>query len=210
MVGDDQIGFAAPGDDGVELARHLRPEIEVSAIAARHSLVTSSITLGLASTRIGARMPVARCGSCACGRSGPPRGKAAASSLDSKRGLGAQKNVQPAITKPVLLGRQRPQAAAQGVLSRSTRSIADGLAIGLDQAARPALAHLVGGYGRATASRLAAGVRIFCHEVFQHGIVEHRVGQKPLQRFSLAFSSSSCLSRLASDTSIPPNLAFQP
>ena len=60
----------------------LRPEIQVSAVAARHSLVTSSITLrmrkrrpfeswswtkstdqrafGLASTRIGARMPVAR------------------------------------------------------------------------------------------------------------------------------------------------------
>ena len=34
---------------------------------------------------------------------------------------------------------------------------------------------------RATASRLAAGVRIFCHEVFQRGVVEHRVGQKPLQ-----------------------------
>lgn len=27
--------------------------------------------------------------------------------------------------------------------------------------------------------------------------------------FSLAFSSSSCFSRLASETSIPPNLAFQ-
>jgi hypothetical protein len=28
---------------------------------------------------------------------------------------------------------------------------------------------------------LAAGVRFFCHEVFQCGIVEHRVGQKPLE-----------------------------
>ena len=59
--------------------------------------------------------------------------------------LGAKKNVQPAITKLALLGRQLPQAAAQGVVSRSTRSIAYGLAIGLYQAARPALAHLVGG-----------------------------------------------------------------
>ena len=86
----------------------LRLEIEVSAMAARHTLVTSSITLrmrkrrrfeswswakstdqralGLASTRIGARMPVAACGPCACGRSNPPRGKAAASSFDSKLG----------------------------------------------------------------------------------------------------------------------------
>ena len=69
--------------------------------------------------------------------------------------FGAQKNVQPAITEPALLGSQLPQAAAQGVVSRSTRSVADGLAIGLYQAARPALAHLAGGYE--TGDSLALG-----------------------------------------------------
>jgi hypothetical protein len=71
--------------------------------------------------------------------------------------LGAEKNVQPAITKPTLLGRQLPQAAAQGVVWRSTRSIADGLAIGLYQAARPALAHLVGGYETGDSLALGGG-----------------------------------------------------
>jgi len=75
--------------------------------------------------------------------------------------LGAQQNVQPAITEPALLGRQLPKAAAQGVISRSTRSITDGLAIGLDQAARPALAHLAGGYETGDSLALGGGRQNF-------------------------------------------------
>jgi hypothetical protein len=70
------------GPTALSPGEHRVGEIEVSAIAAKHSLVTSSITLrmrkrrpfegwswtkstdqralGLASTRIGARMPIAR------------------------------------------------------------------------------------------------------------------------------------------------------
>jgi uncharacterized ion transporter superfamily protein YfcC len=43
-------------------------------------------------------------------------------------------------------------------------------------------------------------------EILQRGLVEQRLRH---QRFSRAFSSSSAFSRFASDTSIPPNLAFQ-
>src|SRR5271168_4600011 len=144
----------------------LRPEIEVSAIAARHSLVTSSITLRMRKRRpfeswswtkstgpagVRPRLDQDR-------RPHARRPLAALALADGQAllavkplrllsiqnvALGAQKNVQPAITEPALLGRQLPQAAAQGVVSRSTRSIADGLAIGLDQAARPALARHV-------------------------------------------------------------------
>ena len=62
-----------------------------------------------------------------------------------------------------------------------TRSVADGLAIGLS-AARPALAHLAGGYETGDSLALGGGRQnFFCHEVFQRGVVEHRVGQKALQ-----------------------------
>jgi hypothetical protein len=44
MIRDDQVRRVAPSDDGFELASGRRPGIEVSATAARHSFVTSSIT----------------------------------------------------------------------------------------------------------------------------------------------------------------------
>jgi hypothetical protein len=75
--------------------------------------------------------------------------------------LGAQNNVQPSITEPALLGSQFPQAAAQGVVSRSTRSVADGPAIGLYQAARPALAHLADGYETDDSLALGGGRQDF-------------------------------------------------
>ena len=51
VVGNNQVRLAAPGDDRVEFAGDAPPEIEVSAIAARHSLVTSSITLRMRKRR---------------------------------------------------------------------------------------------------------------------------------------------------------------
>jgi hypothetical protein len=49
------------------------------------------------------------------------------------------KNVQPAIAEPALFGCQLAQPAAQGGVARPAWSIAHRLAIGLYQAARPAL-----------------------------------------------------------------------
>ncbi len=54
--------------------------------------------------------------------------------------------MQPAIAEPALFGCQLSQPAAQGVVARPRGSITHGLAIGLYQAARLALAPLVGGY----------------------------------------------------------------
>jgi hypothetical protein len=52
----------------------------------------------------------------------------------------------------------------------------------------------------ATAFRFPAGVTILSQEILQRRIVQHGVGQQPLQ--------PGVLSRLASETSIPPNFAF--
>ncbi|MDA9498145.1 hypothetical protein XI05_11890 [Bradyrhizobium sp. CCBAU 11357] len=61
-----------------------------------------------------------------------------------------------------------------------------------------------------TAFRWAAGItisfpRVLSQEALQGCVVQHGVGEEPLQ---LRVSSSSVLSRLASETSIPPNLAL--
>ena len=50
-----------------------------------------------------------------------------------------------------------------------------------------------------TASRLVAGVTIFCCDVLEHGVVEHRSASN---FFSFAFSSSSAFSRLAMDAPV--------
>src|SRR5271168_3564085 len=140
----------------------LRPEIEVSAIAARHSLVTSSITLRMRKRRpfeswswtkstgpagVRPRLDQDR-------RPHTRRPLAAIALADGQALLavkplrllsiqnvafGAQKNVQPAITEPALLGSQLPQAAAQGVVSRSTRSVADGRSASIRRHARRSL-----------------------------------------------------------------------
>ncbi|MCP1909543.1 hypothetical protein J2R96_002023 [Bradyrhizobium elkanii] len=44
-LSDDQAGFAAPRDNRRQFPRPRRPEIDVSGIAPRHSLVTSSTML---------------------------------------------------------------------------------------------------------------------------------------------------------------------
>ena len=231
VIGDDQIGFAAPRDDRVEFSRHpatrergvgdrrqaflghVVDHVEDAEAPTVRELVVDEVDrpAGVRLRLDEDRRPRAR------------RSLAALALADSETllavkplrllaiqtiALGAQKDVQPAITEPALLGRQLPQAAAQGVVPRSTRSIADGLAIGLDQAARPALAHLVGGYETGDSLALGGGRQnFFVMRSFSAALSSIASARS---RFSLAFSSSSCLSRLASDTSIPPNLAFQP
>ena len=69
--------------------------------------------------------------------------------------LAEQENMQPAIAEAPLIGRQLPQAAPQVVVGQLSRTVADRLAIGLDQATRPALAHLVN--GREMGDSLALG-----------------------------------------------------
>ena len=150
---------------------------------------TDQRAFGFASTRIGARTPVARGPSLADGQTLLAVKPLRLLSIQNVT-FGAQKNVQPAITEPALLGRQLPQAVAQGVVSRSPRSVADGLAIGLYQAARPALAHLAGGYETGDSLALGGGRQnFFVTRSFSAALSSIASARR---RFSLAFSSSSC------------------
>jgi hypothetical protein len=230
VIGDDQVGLAAPGDDGVEFARHaptrdrgvwnrrqallgdIVDQVEDAEAPTVRKLVVdevdrpASVWPGLdEDRRPHARRPFAALALA----HGQPLLAVKPLRLLSVHGmaLGAQENMQPAIAKPALLGRQLPQPAAQGVVSRPARSITHGLAIGLDQAARPALAHLVDGYEMSDSLALGGGRQnFFVRRSFRAALSSIASARS---RFSLAFSSSSCLSRLASETSIPPNLAFQ-
>ena len=104
--------------------------------------------------------------------------------------------------------RQLAQAAAQGVVSPLTRSIAHGLAIGLYRAAGPALAtsrrRLRDGR-QPCAWRWAS--KFFYIEVFQRCIVEHRISQEALQLGVLVLK---LLEPLGFGDVHAPNLAFQP
>jgi hypothetical protein len=55
--------------------------------------------------------------------------------------LVAQKNMQAAIAKPPVIGRNFPQSRPQGSVVWTPRMVTDGLAIDLDESARPRLAH---------------------------------------------------------------------
>ena len=119
----------------------------------------------------------------------------------------AQQHEQAAIAKPPPFVGQLPQTTTQGRIRRTLRNIPDHLAIRARNPARPPFREpelasqlrdsfaLDGGRHHffETNSRIAARSSICSASSF----------------FSLAFSSSSVFSRLASDTVIPPNLAFQ-
>ncbi len=121
-----------------------RPEIDVSGIAARHSFVTSSMTFrmrkrrpepnwswtkssdqrafGLASTRSGARVPVARLRPRLRRTDRPLPDRDAESSSGSPRALhGAEAHETP-VAEPALLGSQLTQALPQSrVIGRRDR-----------------------------------------------------------------------------------------
>jgi hypothetical protein len=120
--------------------------------------------------------------------------------------LGAQQDVQASIAEPAMLSRQLFQAASEILVWRPRGAIAKGLSIGLDQATRPALAHLVG--SRETSDSFALGGGR--HHFFDSRSFSAAASSiaSAISRFSFAFSSSNCFSRLASETSSPPNLAF--
>ncbi len=119
----------------------------------------------------------------------------------------AQQYVQPPVAETALLARQFAQPQAQIVIRRSAGSVADHLPVGLDDVTRPPLAHLVGIGERGDSFALGGGRHHFFERRSFSATLSSMASAK--SRFSLAFSSSSALSRLASDTSIPPNFAFQ-
>ena len=86
---------------------------------------------------------------------------------------------QRADSRTDLLVRQLPQAVAQNLVPRPARSIPHRLAVGLHQAARPALAYLVGCQEMSDSLALGGGRQSFCQKVLERHVVEHGVRQQP-------------------------------
>ena len=128
-----------------------------------------------------------------CGSPHGPRRAAGRAGADSRTGA-----AQP----PTLSGGVGdPRLAADG-------SDSECLPIGLDQATRPALAHLVGSHEMSDSFALGGGRHHFFDSRSFSAAGSSIASAR--SRFSFPFSSSSCFSRLASETSSPPNLAFHP
>jgi len=120
--------------------------------------------------------------------------------------LAPQQHVQATIAEPSTFLGQGLQPVAQSAVVRARRLIAHARPIDAQNTARPPFAHLVGGLQMASRLAIAGG---------RHHFFPSRSFRATLSsiasasiRFSRAFSSSSALSRRASDTSSPPNLAF--
>src|SRR6185437_2546822 len=120
--------------------------------------------------------------------------------------LPPQQHVQAAVAEPPPLLGQGFQPLAQRHVIRSHASIAHACPIGSDHPAGPTLAHLEG----LTQIRRRLPSRGGRHHFFPKRSFSAALSSMASAsiRFSRPFSSSSDRSRLASDTSRPPNLAF--
>ena len=103
--------------------------------------------------------------------------------------LGAQQDVQASIAEPALLSRQLFQAASEILVWRPMGAIANGLSIGLYQATRPALAHLVGPHEMSDSFALGGGRHHFFDSRSFSAAASSIASAR--SRFSFAFSSSS-------------------
>lgn len=115
--------------------------------------------------------------------------------------------MQPSIAEPAAFASQFPQAFPQIRIVRTTAAVAAQRTIRTDHRTRPSLAHLV-------------PVHKNCDRFTPHG-GRYRFRDRrsfsaawssmdsASNRFSRAFSYSSAFRRLASETSMPPNFAFQ-
>ena len=114
--------------------------------------------------------------------------------------------MQSPIAEPAANSRQRADALTNLRIVGSLRTVADRRAIEAESQARPPLAQVMGSHAvrddvpsqsGGHRSRLLTSFRITLSSIASARIF-----------FSFAFSSSSAFSRLASDTSMPPNFAF--
>jgi hypothetical protein len=120
--------------------------------------------------------------------------------------LAPQQDVKASIAEAPALGREFPQPETQTGVIRPTTSVANRRAVGSDDKARPPLAHLVLAHDMGDGSRLAAGVTTFLRA--DPSGRRCRAWHRP-EALELGVLVLKPLSRLASDTSKPPNLAFQ-
>ena len=118
-----------------------------------------------------------------------------------------QQDEQAPIAEPAALVGQLPQPGAQLGIGRPARAIPDHLAIGGNDGAGPPLAHLEHAPQKSDSFPLGGGPYHFFDRSSFNAAWSSMASANSF--LSLRFSSSSALSRLASDTSMPPNLAFQ-
>ena len=118
-----------------------------------------------------------------------------------------QQHEQPAVTEPPASIGKLAQLAAQFCVRRPARLVADHLAVSADDAAGPPLRQTHDGLQVRDSFALGDGPYHFFDRSSRNAAASSICSASSF--FSLAFSSSSCRSRLASETSIPPNLAFQ-
>lgn len=118
-----------------------------------------------------------------------------------------QQNVQAPIAEPPPLGRQFPQTTTQQGVVVPPGAGADGRSVGTGDGTRPPLADVVlaqdvgDGFPNGGGRHHFFASRSFRTEASRMASAN--------RRFSLAFSSSSAFRRFASETSMPPNFAFQ-
>ena len=118
-----------------------------------------------------------------------------------------QQHKQPPIAETTPLVSQLAQPAPQGRIIRPAGAIADRGAIHSDEGTGPPFRQAKAGLQVRDGFALSGGPYHFFESSSRKAEASSIVSASSF--FSLAFSSSSAFNRLASETSMPPNLAFQ-
>jgi hypothetical protein len=125
----------------------------------------------------------------------------------SHQPLLSEQNMEAPITEPAPFGGKLTQPRPQRGIVRSPGAVSNGFAIRPDQPTRPTLAHAMNLNGMSDGLSPDGG---------RHHFFEVRSFRTALSSiasassfFSRTFSSSRAFKRLASDTAMPPNFAFQ-
>ena len=121
--------------------------------------------------------------------------------------LAIQQQLQPSPAKAATFRRQFLQPLAWRRIIAATMAIARGAAIDAKDRTVPPLADAVR-FSRGTHRGSPSGGRHHFLDVISFSTALSSMASAN-SFFSLAFSSSSCFSRFASETLIPPNFAFQ-
>ena len=230
VVADDHTGLAAPGDQLGQLAHDTAPRdrgvrhrcqalpghvidyVEHAEPATRRHLVMDKVQ---APALVRQRQHRSRC-------SGPHGSPAAAPPPDCQsfllieplgllavdhHALPAQQDMQTAIAEPATLVGQLAQLLTQASIIVPGGTVTHALAIGIDDTARPPLAHPVAGLEMSYSFPHGGGRQNFFASRSFNATLSSIVSAS--SRLSFAFSLSSSLSRRASDTSSPPYFDFQ-
>ncbi len=142
----------------------------------------------------------------ACALILPPNHKTLAWKYKLRPTLAAHQDVEASIAEPATHGCELAQASPSDGIIRSGAAIADRAPIHSERSARPPFAHLEP-YPELSDGLSPDGGRHHFFDAISFSIALSSIASAS-SFLSLAFSASSALSRLASDTSRPPYLAF--